>query len=83
MTAPSRPWSDMDVSLPVVEAQVAAVRTLDAALVRTKSPSDRLAFALDEWLVCHPEAPVSTDATYPQWAAALAAAPTYYRRQEA
>lgn len=75
MTAPIKPIAALDVSPPVLTLQVAACRT--------KSPSDRLAFALDEWLVCHPEAPVSTDATYPAWAAALAAAPTYYRRQEA
>lgn len=74
MTAPILPMAAVDVPLPVLTLQVAASHTA--------SPSDRLAYCLDEWLITH-DAPVSVDADYPAWAAALAAAPTYYRRQEA
>ncbi|MFF7184652.1 hypothetical protein ACFZAR_05335 [Streptomyces sp. NPDC008222] len=49
------------------------VQTLAAARARTHSPSDQLAYALDAWLVEHHEAPLSTNADYPAWAAALAA----------
>jgi hypothetical protein len=59
--------SRLDVPLPVVDAQIAAVATLHAAAAHTHSPSDRLAYALDEWLVTHPDAPVSSPADYPNW----------------
>ncbi|MDH6448267.1 hypothetical protein M2155_000675 [Streptomyces sp. SAI-119] len=81
MTAPSRLLAALDTPLPVVVAQLTAVATLDAACVRTKSPSDQLAYRLDGYLVTHPDAPVSVDRDYPQWAAALAAQPTYFRRE--
>jgi hypothetical protein len=58
------------------------VLTLRIAAARTHSPSDHLAYDLDAWLIQHPEAPVSTDADYPHWAAALAALPTYFRTRE-
>jgi hypothetical protein len=83
VTAPILPLAAVDTPLPVVEAQLAAVATLDAACVRTKSPSDQLAYRLDGYLVTHPDAPVSVDRDYPAWAAALAAQPTYHRPQEA
>ncbi|HEY9408495.1 MAG TPA: hypothetical protein VIP77_02845 [Jiangellaceae bacterium] len=82
MTAPILPIAAVDVQLPVVEAQITAVATLDAACVRTKSPSDQLAYRLDGYLVTHPDAPVSVDADFPAWAAALAAQPTYRHPQE-
>ena len=46
---------------------------LDAAAKRTASPSDHLAYDLDAWLVCHPEAPLSKDADYPGFAEYIAA----------
>jgi hypothetical protein len=58
--------SRLDVPLAVVEAQTAAVAVLSAARARSSSPSDRLAWALDEWLVTH-DAALSTEATYPNW----------------
>jgi hypothetical protein len=70
----TRPMRDVDVPLPVLTLQVAAAHTA--------SPSDRLAYALDEWLLGHPEAPVATDADYPAWAAQLATQPTYFRAKE-
>jgi hypothetical protein len=73
------PMHRMDVPLSVVEAEIAAVQLLAAARIRTASPSDRIAFALDGWLITHHDAPVSTDRDYPAWAAALAAQPTYHR----
>jgi hypothetical protein len=66
---------DVDVSLPVLTLQVAAAHTA--------SESDRLAYALDEWLLGHPDAPVATDADYPTWAAALAAQSTYHHPRKA
>lgn len=68
ITAP-RPIAALDV--PAV--QVAAETVLIEAAAHTHSPSDRLAYALDRFLVTHPEAPVSTDADYPDWGTALAA----------
>lgn len=68
------PIARVDVSLPVLTLQLAASHT--------KSPSDRLAYALDEWLLGHPEAPVSVDADYADWAAALATLPTYRPAKE-
>jgi hypothetical protein len=75
MTAPILPIAAVDVQLPVLTLRVAASHSA--------SPSDCIAYRLDEWLVTHPDAPVSTDASYPTWAAALAAQPTYHRPQEA
>lgn len=63
MTAPAPTW---DVPAAEVEANV-RVLTLAAAAARTHSPSDALAFRMDAWLVTHPDAPVSTGATYPDW----------------
>lgn len=68
----TRPISDLDVPLPVVEAQTAAVATLVDASAHSHSPSDRLAWALDQWLVTHPDAPLSSDNTYPGWAERIA-----------
>lgn len=56
----------LDTPTAQVEAN-ARVLTLAAAEARTHSPSDRIAFRLDEWLVTHPDAPVSTGADYPNW----------------
>ncbi|MFJ9012272.1 hypothetical protein [Streptomyces canus] len=68
-------FSRMDTPLPVLTLQLAAIRTT--------SVSAKCAFALDAWLITHPEAPVATDADYPAWAAALAAKSTYRRPLEA
>jgi hypothetical protein len=65
--------SRLDVPLAAVEAQSAAVATLADAAAHSHSPSDRLAYALDQWLVTH-DVPLSTDKDYPAWAATLAAA---------
>jgi hypothetical protein len=66
------PIERLDVPLPVVEQQAESCAVLTAALEATHSPSDALAYQLDLYLVTHPTAPVSTDATYPEWAATLA-----------
>ncbi|BBC30067.1 hypothetical protein SGFS_013610 [Streptomyces graminofaciens] len=62
----TRPIEQLDVDLHALMANIAA-DTLHAAAARSNSPSDRIAYALDEWLVQHPEAPVSTNADYPGW----------------
>jgi hypothetical protein len=64
-------------ALPARQRETAAVATLHAAAAHSHSPSDRLAYALDEWLVTHPDAPLSTDSDYPTWAAALATTPAF------
>ncbi|WP_428956138.1 hypothetical protein [Streptomyces sp. cg35] len=56
----------LDTPLAEVEASVRLL-TLTAAEKRTHSPSDLLAYRLDEYLVTHPDAPVSTAADYPNW----------------
>jgi hypothetical protein len=60
------PTHRLDVDLHVLLRRM-AVDILAAASLRTSSPSDRIAYALDTWLIEHPDAPVSTDATYPGW----------------
>lgn len=64
--------SRLDVPLAVVEAQIAAVATLVDAAAHSHSPSDRLAYALDQWLVTHPDAPIATDKDFPGWAERIA-----------
>ncbi|WP_406190105.1 hypothetical protein OH791_33445 [Streptomyces anulatus] len=61
----------MDVPLADVELQVVC-ETTRRALARTNSPSDRIAYANDLFLLTHPEA-CSTDADYPEWPAQIAA----------
>lgn len=63
----------LDVPLPLI--------TLRLAAARTHSPSDRVAYAHDEWLITHPNA-CATDADYPEWAARLHALPTYVHAKE-
>jgi hypothetical protein len=48
-------------------AEAENVQTLHDAAAHSHSPSDRLAYALDQWLVTHPDAPVSSPADYPNW----------------
>ncbi|MEU8642328.1 hypothetical protein AB0C91_10460 [Streptomyces sp. NPDC048674] len=69
-----------DVPLATLQQQVAAIVTgqrnaqlLTEAADRTASPSDRLAYQLDAWLVRHPNAPVAQLADYPAWAAEMTA----------
>ncbi|MFZ3592245.1 hypothetical protein [Streptomyces sp. BH104] len=54
-------------ALDVPTALVQRVAILLDATTRTHSPSDALAYRLDEWLVTHPDAPISTGADYPDW----------------
>jgi hypothetical protein len=67
--------------LPELEAHLAAA-SFWTAFRRTQDPREKAVYALDAWLVTHPTAPVSTNADYPQWAAELAAQPTYFCPQE-
>lgn len=55
----TRRIADLDTPLPVLALRVAAAHT--------HSTSDRIAYAIDEWLITHPDAPVSTDDDYPTW----------------
>ncbi|KQX27482.1 hypothetical protein ASD97_24580 [Streptomyces sp. Root63] len=62
--------SRLDVPLADVELQTAC-ETTRKALAKTNSPSDRIAYANDLFLLTHPEA-CSTDADYPEWPAEIA-----------
>lgn len=66
MTTPTPPIARPDVPQSVLEQELAADVVRKAA-ARTHSPSDRIAYRLDGWLVTHPDAPVSTDLDYPNW----------------
>jgi hypothetical protein len=82
----TRPIRDLDVPLTTVQQIVArqrACQTLADAAAHTHSPSDRIAYAHDAWLLSHPDGACSTNDDYPAWATALAAQPTYYRPLEA
>lgn len=65
--------ADVDVPLSRLEADVKALvarqrcQVLADAAKRTASPSDRIAYALDEWLMERPDVPLSTDADYPNF----------------
>ncbi|MFE4818538.1 hypothetical protein ACFRFU_19325 [Streptomyces sp. NPDC056704] len=70
MTTTPRDISALDVPLETVQALVARQRncqTLADAAAHSHSPSDRIAYQLDAWLIGHPEAPISTDADYPDF----------------
>lgn len=79
----TRPISDLDVSVPTLRERMAAdvratvarqrAQTLTDAAAHSHSPSDRIAYALDAWLITHSNAPVATLADYPAWAAEMAA----------
>ncbi|MFE0039373.1 hypothetical protein [Streptomyces sp. NPDC059015] len=78
--SPPRSSGDWDVPAVQVAAdararkQAADVEVLHEAASHSHSPSDRIAYALDESLLTHPEAPVTTDADAPaEWLAWLAA----------
>ncbi|MFI6140391.1 hypothetical protein ACIBCC_19650 [Streptomyces griseus] len=62
--------SRVDVPLADVELQTAC-ETTRRALARTNSPSDRIAYANDLFLLTHPEA-CATDDDYPEWPAQVA-----------
>jgi hypothetical protein len=49
-----------------IEALDVSVETLLAAMARSNSPSDKLAWSLDVELLAHPER-CATDADYPGW----------------
>ncbi|MET9055495.1 hypothetical protein ABZW50_30540 [Streptomyces bacillaris] len=61
----------LDVPLATVELQVVC-ETTRKALAKTNSPSDRIAYANDLFLLTHPEA-CATDADYPEWPDQVAA----------
>lgn len=63
MTA--NPIERLDVPAAQVAAQIAC-QTLREAAARTHSPSDRIAYALDAYLITHPGT-CSTPDTYPGW----------------
>lgn len=48
-------------------AQVEPAAILLEAAARTHSPSDRIGDCHAAWLITHPDAPVSTPETYPNW----------------
>lgn len=80
MTTTPRPIRDLDVPLETVQALVARQRncqTLADAAAHTHSPSDRIAYAHDAWLLGHPDGACATDDDYPgfaEWIAAREAA---------
>jgi hypothetical protein len=64
---PPRTPQDWDVPAEQITAQVAS-DVYRKAMATTHSPSDRIAYALDVFLVAHPKAPVSKDPDYPGFA---------------
>ena len=75
--------SRLDVPGADVEANVAAA-SFWQAFRRTKSPSEKAAYALDAWLVTHPDAPVSRDSDFPgfaEWVAAREASNRNARKE--
>lgn len=60
------PASRLEADLKALVARQRACQVLAEAAARTESPSDRLAYVHDAWLLTHPEA-CSTSADYPNW----------------
>jgi hypothetical protein len=88
--SPPPPITRADVRLSTLREQVAAIvagqrnaRILAEAAEHSHSPSDRLAYQLDAWLVRHPDAPVAQISDYPAWAAEMAARETANRAARA
>lgn len=88
--SPPPPITRAHVPLSRLQQQVAAIvtgqrnaRLLAEAAEHTHSPSDRLAYQLDAWLVRHPDAPVAQISDYPAWAAEMAARETANRAARA
>jgi hypothetical protein len=84
-TVAPRP-ADVDVPLSRLAADIRATvarqqacQLLADAAEHTHSPSDQIAYHLDEWLVTHPKAAVTQLADYPAWAAEMAARETANR----
>jgi hypothetical protein len=80
----TRPIEQLDVQLADVEAHMAeqkAIAVLWTARVRSGEPRDRIAYALDARLI-ETRAAVATDRDYPEWAARLAAQPTYHHAKK-
>jgi hypothetical protein len=73
------PLSTLAADMKQLVARQRACRLLADAANRSKSPSDRIAYALDAWLVTHPDAKVTQLADYPAWAAEMAARETANR----
>jgi hypothetical protein len=72
----TRSISDLDVPLSTVQQLVARQRncqTLADAAAHTHSPSDRIAYAHDAWLLSHPDGACSSDDDYPGFAEYVAA----------
>lgn len=82
MTAPLHDIAALDVPREQLEAEIAA-HSFWKAQRRTEDPSEKAAFALDAWLVTHPQAPVSRDSDYPGWAEHIAALQATNPRQNA
>lgn len=81
--SPPPPITAADVPLSTLRERMAAdvratvarqrAQTLTDAAQLSHSPSDRIAYALDAWLITHPDAPLAQVADYPAWAAEMAA----------
>jgi hypothetical protein len=76
----TRPIPDLDVPLPLLRKEVVDLvarqrncQTLADAAAHTHSPSDRIAYQLDAWLVSHPDGACATDDDYPGFAEYVAA----------
>lgn len=70
-TTPHRDIAALDVPADTVAAVAAACLVLRQAAKVTRSPSDRLAYVNDQYLITHPAA-CSRDADYPGWAERIA-----------
>ncbi|MEV8033969.1 hypothetical protein [Streptomyces sp. NPDC086182] len=88
--SPPQPITAADVPVSTLREQVAAIvagqrnaRLLAEAAAHSHSPSDRLAYQLDAWLVRHPNAPVAQVSDYPDWAAEMTARETANRAARA
>jgi hypothetical protein len=73
------PLSTLAADMKQLVARQRACQTLTDAAEHTHSPSDRIAYELDAWLVTHPDAKVTQLADYPAWAAEMVARETANR----
>jgi hypothetical protein len=81
ITRADRPAAELAADIKAIVARQRNCQTLADAAAHTHSPSDRIAYAHDAWLLSHPDACACTD-DYPGFAEYVAARETANRKAE-
>jgi hypothetical protein len=82
ITRADRPAADLAADIRAIVARQRDCQTLADAAAHTHSPSDRIAYAHDAWLLSHPDGACATDDDYPGFAEYIAAREAANRKTE-